>query len=76
MSSKRKWSGYFSAQIGISHEMNSTENVQIEHSNSSYDKTTLDDVSLHLSESNSHGSIDDFNNLDFGDSSDDSSEEE
>jgi hypothetical protein len=68
---RRKRSGYFSTQISISHEANSTENVQMERSNSSYDKTTPDDVSLHLSESSSHGSIDDFNNLDFGDSSDD-----
>jgi hypothetical protein len=73
---RRKWSGYFSAQIGISREAYSTENVQIERSNSSYNTTTPDNVSLHLSESSSHGSIDDFNNLDFGDSSDDSSEEE
>ncbi len=75
-SPRRKWSRYFSAQIGISRETNSKENVKIERSNSSCNKTTPDDVSLHLSESSSHGSIDDFNNLDFGDSSDDSSEEE
>ena len=73
---KRKWSGYFSYQIGVSHQSISTENLRIECSNSSSTNVTTDDVSIHFSENGSTDSIDDLNSLDFGDSSDDSSDKE
>ncbi len=73
---KRKWSRYFSSQIGVSRQNNSTENLQIECSDSSSNNAITDDVSIHFSENGSQDSIDDLNSLDFGDSSDDSSNKE
>jgi hypothetical protein len=50
---KRKWRRYFRAQLGVSHQRNSTENAQIECSDSSFDNTITYDVSLYYSESSS-----------------------
>ena len=72
----RKWSRYFSYQIGVSHQSISTENLQIECSNSSFNNVTTDDVSIHFSENGSTDSIDDLNSLGFGDSNDDSLDKE
>jgi hypothetical protein len=72
----RKWSRYFSYQIGVSHQSISTENLQIECSNISSNNVTTGDVSIHFSEYGSTDSIDDLKCLDFGDNSDDSSDKE